>query len=270
MIDEINTKISEYISYFVNIHESTKNHKNYWREPIVAFADASDPLFSRLKKVVSPEHFLPSEILRNCESVIVYFIPFKGDVVQSNSKGLRSSKEWAEAYILTNQLIVRLNRFLSEKIQNMGFETVEIPPTHNFDEEKLISYWSHKHVAYIAGLGKFGLHKMIITEKGCCGRLGSIVTDLKLQPTDRPKNEFCLYFYNQSCAECVEKCPFGALGIDDFDRKKCYQVCLSNAELHSKIGYADVCGKCSSNVPCSLKNPVRRDREKLDGRKVRK
>ncbi len=186
----------------------------------------------------------------------MYFIPFEKDVVRSNSKGIYSSKEWAEAYVLTNQLIVKLNRFLSEKIQNMGFKTAEIPPTHNFDEEKLISYWSHKHAAYIAGLGRFGLHKMIITEKGCCGRLRSVVTDLKLKPTDRPEKEFYLYFHDQSCKKCVEKCPFGILRIDGFDRKKCYQVCLSNAELHSRIGCADVCGKCSSIVPCSFKDPV--------------
>jgi epoxyqueuosine reductase QueG len=211
--------------------------------------------------MISSEHLLPSEILENSKSVIVYFIPFKKDIVRSNSKGICSSKEWAEAYVLTTQMIVKLNRFLSEKIQKMGFKMAEIPPTHNFDKDKLISNWSHKHVAYIAGLGKFGLRKMIITEKGCCGRLGSIVTDLKLKPTNRPDNEFCLYFHDKSCIKCVEKCPFGALGINKFDRKKCYQICLSNAELHSKMGYADVCGKCLSIVPCSLRNPVIRGKK---------
>ena len=61
--------------------------------------------------------------------------------------------------------------------------------THNFDEAKLVSYWSQKHVAYMAGLGKFGLHHMIITEKGCCGRLGSIVTNAKIsRPKEAPRN----------------------------------------------------------------------------------
>ncbi len=251
---DTNARIKSYITHFVNSHKINGN--KLYRDPIVAFADANDVLFSRLKRIISPEHLTPSEILKNSESVIVYFIPFRKDVVRSNSKGLCSSKEWAEAYILTNQLILKLNRFLSEKIQNMGFRTAEISPTHNFDEEKLISHWSHKHAAYIAGLGRFGLHKMIITEKGCCGRLGSIVTDLNLRSTNRPKKEFCLYFHDQSCKKCVERCPFGILKVEEFNRRKCYQICLSNAKLYSRIGYADVCGKCSSIVPCSFENPI--------------
>ncbi|MFX1477043.1 MAG: hypothetical protein ACFFCI_02820 [Promethearchaeota archaeon] len=119
-----------------------------------------------------------------------------------------------------------------------------------------MSYWSHKHVAYIAGLGKFGLHKMLITEKGCCGRLGSLITSLEIEATSRNEKEFCLYFFNKSCKQCIEKCVFDALHSNKFDRKKCYNICLENGKLHSKLGLCDVCGKCACGVPCSVRNPV--------------
>ena len=51
--------------------------------------------------------------------------------------------------------------------------------------KNLISDWSHRHVAVIAGLGKFGLNNMLITDNGCCGRVGSFITDLKIEPTKR-------------------------------------------------------------------------------------
>lgn len=161
------------------------------------------------------------------------------------------SKEWATAYIETNKLIVRLNNCLSKELEKSGFKLL-IPPTHNFDEKKLTSDWSHKHIAFIAGLGKFGLHQMLITEKGCCGRLGSLITNVSIELRERRDKEFCLY--NKICKKCIENCTFGALKIDSFDRYRCYKICLSNARLYFKLELADVCGKCICVIPCSFNN----------------
>ena len=208
-----------------------------------------------MKNIIDKTHKIPTDFLSDAKTVISYFIPFKKDVVLSNVNGKHCSKEWAIAYVETNRLIVDLNKFLSKRLKKHGFNSVILPPTHNFDEEKLISGWSHKHVGFIAGLGKFGLHHQLITEKGCCGRLGSLITNVEVQPTERPNKEFCLYKSNQNCAKCVENCKFDALKIDSFDRKRCYKICLSNAELHRELGFADVCGKCVCVVPCSFSIP---------------
>lgn len=161
------------------------------------------------------------------------------------------------AYIETNKLIFELNKCLSEFLKNKDFQSRILPPTHNFDEESLMSDWSHKHVAYIAGLGNFGLHKMLIAERGCCGRLGSIVTDVKIKPTRRPTKEFCLYKHDKSCRKCIEKCIFGALKETAFDRYRCYDICMRNNEHYSELELTDVCGKCVCVVPCSFQNPVK-------------
>ncbi len=240
------------------VHYYSKSTSTKWRKPLVAFADADDPLFLELKKAVRPSHALPQELLEDAETVIVYFIPFVEEIAYSNSGGEYASREWALAYIETNKLIVRLNRVLARRLEKLGYKSKTLPPTHNFDEETLISDWSHKHVAYIAGLGKFGLHKMIITEKGCCGRLGSLITNAEIKPTPRPRTEYCLYFYDKSCKACVDKCKFGALTLNSFDRFKCYEICLRNFRRYRRLGLAGVCGKCVCVVPCSFKNPVKR------------
>ena len=119
-----------------------------------------------------------------------------------------------------------------------------------------MSAWSHRHVAYIAGLGTFGLNRMLITEKGCGGRIGSIVTELELAPDERIKGDHCLYLHNGSCTACLDRCPCRALQKDNFNRQKCYERLLENEARLQLEGYADVCGKCCCGLPCSVKNPV--------------
>ncbi len=255
MNDDLALEIKRQISNYIKEYQQKTETK--WKEPLIAFADAKDNLFKELKTAVSPTHNLPTDFLEDAKSVICYFLPFKEEIAKSNQEGVYASSMWAKAYIQTNKLIIDLNNYISEQLKKLGFKSVILPPTHNFDEKRLISDWSHKHVAFIAGLGKFGLHNLLITDAGCCGRLGSIITDAPLTPTPRPKTEFCLYKYNKSCTACVKNCKFDALFIERYDRQKCYSICLKNADFHKNIGFADVCGKCCCITPCSLKNPVK-------------
>ncbi|HNX60797.1 MAG TPA: epoxyqueuosine reductase, partial [Spirochaetota bacterium] len=140
-----------------------------------------------------------------------------------------------------------------------GYRTGKIPATHNFDKVKLISRWSHRHIAHLAGLGTFGINNMLITESGCCGRFGSIITDCPVTIGEKqPVADKCLYKAAGKCGVCVRKCVNGALRFDGFDRHKCYESCLANEELHRSIGKADVCGKCTVGLPCSLSDPTAR------------
>ena len=249
--------VENLITNFIENYKKSFNYRTSWGEPIIGFANTEDPLFIELKKVVNENHKLPNELLSQAKTVISYFIPFNHKVVLSNIKGKKASIEWAFAYIETNELITELNDFLAKELKKENFKSIKIPPTHNFDKNLLVSYWSHKHIAYIAGLGKFGLHKMLITEKGCCGRLGSLITSAKIKATRRREQEYCLYFYNKSCKKCVDNCFYNVLSDNTFDRHKCYNVCLENGQIYSHLGLSDICGKCACGVPCSLKNPVK-------------
>lgn len=257
MSEKIEKKIEKIIGDYVKNYMENPEVKTIWMKPIVAFASADDPTFEKLKEVANPNHLMPDDILLGSKSVITYFLPFDESISISNMNGRHSSKEWARAYVETNKMIGKLNDFIIDTINEMGNKAAKLDSKLNMDYEKLISVWSNRHVAYIAGLGTFGLNNMLITKNGCCGRLGNVVTDLKLKPTKRPKYEYCLYKYNGSCGYCADKCVNDALYRDRFDRFKCFEMCLENDKLHSNLkDEVQVCGKCLTVVPCSFNNPV--------------
>lgn len=248
----ITLAIEDYVSKRMRDNET----RTRWDSPLIGFASADDPLFAKLKEAVRPSHATPVELLPGARTVIVYFLPFSREIARSNRLEHNASREWAVAYVETNQLIIDLNHHLAELLKDHGYASKVLPPTHNFDTEQLMADWSHKHIAYIAGLGKFGLHHMLITKKGCCGRFGSLVTNAAIKTTPRSEGEFCLSMHDGSCKVCIKKCPVDALAEEFYDRHKCYELLLENADIYASEGLADVCGKCTSVVPCSFINPV--------------
>ncbi len=234
----------------------SKNREGLWREPIVGYADASDSLFKRLREVTYPGHFLPEELLPEAKTVVVFFIPFDKRVVESNLLGNSASRFWAYSYIATNQLLVEISEMLKEFFRKKNIKCAVILPTHNFDREKLVSRWSHRHAGYIAGIGKFGLNNMLITKSGCAGRTSSIIIDLEMQPSPRDDDEYCLYKRDESCTVCVEKCVNDSLRVSGFNRFSCWQRCLENGELYTDLGSPSVCGKCVVGLPCTYEIPL--------------
>ncbi|MHC5039398.1 MAG: 4Fe-4S binding protein [Planctomycetota bacterium] len=227
-----------------------------WREPLVAFARADDPLFSTLKEAIGETHKTPRELLEGARTVIVTFLPFQRSIASGNAKGRHPSTAWRKAYVRTNAVIRDLTAVLSRELAGDGFGSAQIPPTHNFDPVTLTSDWSHKHAAFVAGLGTFGHHHMLITDKGCAGRLGSLVTDAEIEADARPEASFCLTERGETCLQCVSRCVFGALTAEGLDRRRCYEVCLANARMAMEGDRADVCGKCVAGVPCTFRNPA--------------
>lgn len=247
----------EEIRNFVSEYQKNGDIATSWGKPLIGFAAANDPLFDELKKVVAETHAVPGDLLEDARAVISFFLPFTKSVSATNIKERLSSPEWAISYIETNELIKQLSLHMAGVFERAGEKVVAIPATHNWIEDTLISNWSHRHVAYIAGLGRFGLNNMLITDKGCSGRIGSLITSAMIEPDSRPEMEACLYKFEGSCKKCVARCVNEALIEDSFDRFKCYAQLLENVEQHKNIGYADVCGKCLAAVPCTHANPVK-------------
>ncbi|WML34000.1 epoxyqueuosine reductase [Clostridium sp. OS1-26] len=249
--------IEELIKNYVNNYGNIKSVKTKYREPLVAFASADDEEFAKLKHIVSPSHMLPKDFLEDAKTVVCYFIPFDESIVQSNIEGKESSEAWAVAFVETNEMMGNLNNYIKNNLEQNGYHCSAVPLAYNFDRDKLISDWSQRHVAFIAGLGTFGLNNMLITEKGCCGRFASVVTNLSLEPSDKKLKEHCLYKANNTCKKCVKRCVNDALKEDSFDRKKCNEMCLHNDKLYPDVGFSDVCGKCLVGVPCSFISPIK-------------
>jgi epoxyqueuosine reductase QueG len=226
-----------------------------YRSPLVGFADAADPRFRDLRQLAEPTHLLPTDLLSTARSVIAFFLPLAPEIIEANRAHRREiALAWALAYVETNELIAQIGRHLADALAERGFTVATEPPTHNFDPETLISRWSHKSVAVIAGLGSFGLHRMVITPAGCAGRFGTLVVDAELEPTSQPPGplpHYCKYLIDGSCTVCVDRCPVGALTVDGLDKQLCNRWLLCAAGRFKAIGTADACGKCATG-PCAL------------------
>jgi len=251
--------LEAFIVAFVRREVAEAGTETRYRQPLVGFADAADPRFLELQEIAEPTHLLPGDLLPTARSVVSFFLPFAEEIVEANrARPGEVAREWALAYVETNALINRIAQRLIAALAERGVKAAAEPATHNWDPVTLISRWSHKSVAAIAGLGSFGLHHMLITDAGCAGRFGSLVVDAALEPTSGPEAPTrlrCRYLYDGSCQTCVQRCPVGALTETGLDKRRCYQRLLQVAERFRDLGLADVCGKCATG-PCAFEPAV--------------
>lgn len=246
------------IASFVAEYPGRTGVRGWWRKPLLVTAKA-DERFDVLPQIAADDHLLPRDLLPESQSVIVYFLPFIREVAEENQGGKIPTRNWGLAYNDTNNLIIQINDHLAGRLAQMGCRAAVTPPTANFDKVRLVSQWSHKHLAHISGLGRFGVHCQIITPVGCVGRMGSLVTDADLG--DHPllgEGEPCLFKRGLECLKCVDCCPVQALTADSFDRTRCYRrikAVQKSGPLADLPEYTDVCGKCQVNAPCSFGVP---------------
>lgn len=247
----IKENIKSIIRNYIQKYEDNPNIKTKWREAVIKFGDARSKLYEELKNSVQSDHIMPTDVMEDAKVVIAYFIPFVGEISKSNDNSGLASEEWAIAYRETNKLFEILNEHISNYIKSLGYNASPAPKEATSLDKKIIkSHWSYRHIAKISGLGTFGINNLLITEKGSCGRINTVITNLDCVEIDEPiKEEYCLYKKNKSCTVCIDKCPCGALNVNSFDREKCYNLCLENAKVN---GGSDICGKCAVELPCSF------------------
>ncbi|MGD9570159.1 MAG: 4Fe-4S binding protein [Sedimentibacter sp.] len=249
-----------YISKNIALTEQLTGMKIF-EEPIFAFGSADDDGFNALKEPSAMgEHFLlPKEWLPNANTVISYFFPFTDDIIKSNRYEKHwPSNEWLHGRIEGQNFIKEFSQYLNSKLIDSSYDsivpTLDMKFWSSKEESEIHSFssnWSERHVAFVCGLGTFGLSKGIITEKGMAGRLGSIVTQLKLEPDN--KRYTGVYEYCTMCGACARKCPVNAISLDNGkDHKKCSDFLDITAEKY-KPRYG--CGKCQVSVPCERKIP---------------
>jgi epoxyqueuosine reductase len=252
--------VRKFVEHFVEAEPNRLHTDGWWQKPLVVSA-VVDQRFDRLPQIAYHGHLSPRDLLAGAKSVLVFFLPFKTDLIKENKIGDRPCRNWGLAYVQTNDLIGRLGAALGGLFDEQGFKSALTPATHNFDEVELAARWSHKHLGYLAGLGRFGVNRLLITPVGCTGRLGSLVTEAELG--DHPlieTEEACLLKAGHECGKCMEACPVQALKEDDFDRRACWRRLKENRRTLPEFSdlplSTHVCGKCAALVPCSFKNPV--------------
>jgi epoxyqueuosine reductase QueG len=252
--------LRKFAEKFVEQEPARLGTAGWWQTPLLAAAPI-DSRFDQLPRIAANDHLHPRELLPTAKSVIVFYIPFKKELVKENRKGDRPCRNWGVAYVQTNDLIERLSQVLGDWLTEKGFKSGLTPATHNFDESKLMARWSHKHLAHLVNLGRFGVHHMLITPVGCTGRLGSLVSEIELGEHPLIQTaEACLSKAGRECGQCIKACPVEALNLNGFDRKRCWDRLNENRrtlDYFSNLPESThVCGKCAALMPCSFKNPV--------------
>ncbi len=221
--------------------------------PIIGIAHAEDPLFIELKKpqVVGSHHLLPSGWLKNARTVISFFLPFTDRVRESNTQNSLPSREWLYGRIEGEKFNNALREFIADLICQNGGSAVVPVGDNKFQIKDLRSNWSERHVAFVAGLGTFGLNDSLITREGCAGRFGSVVSSIPMECSSRSYEN--LQQYCSMCLQCVQRCPAGAIQEDGKDAQVCSRY-INEIKVRFSPRYG--CGKCQTAVPCQGKIPV--------------
>ena len=230
-------------------------------EPVVGYSDAEEPLYAGLKEpdVIGPHFMLPSEWLPGARTVISFFLPFTERIRRANIlEKVRPADEWLHGRIEGQAFIISLLAYLSHSLTAAGYQakapavdsrffSVEAPGE---DGLGYTSNWSERHVAYISGLGTFGLSRGMITLKGMAGRFGSIITDWKAQPTAREYDSYDEYCAR--CMACARKCPVHAISREGKNQALCAEyINKTKEQFYPHYG----CGKCQVGVPCECGRP---------------
>lgn len=230
-----------------------------YRQPIIGAVPVDHTRVNRLF-AAHPQQVPPKACLPMARSIITFFVPFTVRLAQENRLAKFPTKSWAQAYANTNTLLSATTRRMIAELALLGIQGVAESPTHNFDEQSLVSFWSHKHVAWACGLGEFGRHHMLIASAGVAGRFASLVIDVLVnggpgvwQPDiaafGPPVPKLCRE--DKGCRLCENACPTGALAASPFDRRKCYEFLLEVDRTYGNLPLSDVCGFCACAGSCA-------------------
>lgn len=188
--------------------------------PVMGVANASrweKPPFSPWMH----ESFYPRSIYPDARSVIVIGLPVHLPVLETTP-----SIYYHELYQTLNRLLDEHTYQMAEWLNQEGYPSLFVPRDGYGSLEVLlnkpVAFFSHRHAAYLAGLGTFGVNNMILTPGyGPRIRFGSVFTAAELPPDPIMEEDLCIH-----CMRCVEMCPSRALSGEGYpegitDKKAC-------------------------------------------------
>ncbi len=228
--------------------------------PLVGFAPAKrwEKLPEGLPNVLSPwipEEFWPQSIYPEAKTVIVIGLPVPLPIVET-----APSIYYHELYKTVNSMLDSKACEIANFLIAKGYGAVYLPRDAYGNIKILIgkpfAFFSHKHAAYLAGMGSFGQSNVLLTpEYGPRVRFTSIFTTAEIEADPIHSKDLCT-----RCLLCVKNCPAGAIPRKgDFPPPVDKRLCaMRSAELRDE--YRSPCGICIKVCP------VGKDRE-LFGRR---
>jgi len=247
----------------------------YFDTPLVGFASADDILFERYKTIIGSFHWSPSEVLTlGCGSeapaartAICWVLPITEETRLSNRREDRyPSRKWARTRHFGELFNDVVRKTVVDYIVELGMYAAAPMLVEKWSRVKdpdigIASTWSERHAAYAAGLGTFSINDGFITPKGIAHRVGSVVTDLAMEPSAQPHWDYrdnCLTCRDKTCGVCISRCPVGAISLNGHDKDLCQKYTYGSAfkEVAKKYEAEHIgCGLCQTDVPCENRIP---------------
>lgn len=191
-----------------------------------------------------PEDFWPQSIYPEVKTVIVIGLPVQLPIVET-----APSIYYHELYNTVNTTLDVKAYEISNFLIFKGYPSIYLPRDGYGDIEVLLdkplTFFSHKHAAYLAGLGSFGLNNVLLTSQyGPRVRFTSIFTTAEIEGTPINGEDLCTH-----CLSCRDVCPVNAIKTKgDFpppiDKKSC---ALRSKKLRKE--YRSPCGICIKVCP---------------------
>ena len=282
MIDSV-TQIEKIIYNFWESAPSNSLHlktgEKAWALPHVAIAHGADPLFLRNKLLIGPFLWTPEEAYALAFPdapapaselrVISYVLPQTPEIrAEQRLENTVPAERWARSRFHGEEFNCELRLHLAETLIRTGYPAVapERLPTFGYQQSErfgLASNWSERHVAFVAGLGTFGLSDAMITRRGKAVRFGSVVARINLPVTERVYGDdyhaWCLWYAKGICGACAKRCPVDAITTSaGHDKKACFTYIRGTTAPFATQTYgtgATPCGLCQVKIPCEAQVP---------------
>lgn len=265
-------------SPYNNFRAMGNSEEPMWDGPIVGFARGDDPYFRHYKDTIGEFYWLPRDVFRlgtgeetedGQLTVVSIGFPQTGNTKrdQRNAAGMPSER-WLYTRGEWEKFIARVSSDIVDRLKDRGIQAVSLDSIREFSKQTspkfgMASTWSHRHTAFVAGLGTFGLSDGLITEKGKAMRFTTIIVKGIVEPTVRPYRDYhayCKFYTENSCGACIARCPVNAITRDGHDKEKCSEYL---EKIKHEIGpdfvrnseYISGCGLCQSKVPCQDRIP---------------
>ena len=221
--------------------------------PVERWADPPEELPNKFKDWI-PEEFWPQSIYPEAKTVIVIGLPVQLPIVET-----APSIYYHELYNIVNTLLDSKGYEISNFLTEEGYPSIFLPRDAYGDIEVLlknpVAFFSHKHAAYLAGMGSFGENNVILTkEYGPRVRFTSIFTTAVIEGDPIPGEDLCTH-----CKRCITQCPVNAISegteieddSDDFFRPIDKIACANRSKM-LRNEFKSPCGICIKVCPVGM------------------
>ena len=248
---------------------------------LLGVASGADPIWDYFKTdAVGDFHWTPREAFLRAFpretsvrpedlSVVSWILPFTEAATEPNRRQtFHPSYRWARFEgARCSYSIIPIQKLIENELTFRGIQAAapyRLPESTTVRSERwgLASPWSERHAAYAAGLGTFGLSDGLITPIGKNQITSAVVFRHKMQATPRPYSshrEYCLFFKDGSCGECIKRCPAGSVLAEGRNKMACWNHNFVTIRAWMKETWGRVdgygCGMCMTGVPCESRIP---------------